>query len=407
MQFNLNTLLKDTILFDVNKRFLQALPNMVIATLLLIIIALVVDKVLRQIIIGYINRTLIRSQTILFKVIGENQILNALSLISIALIFELGTSLISHKSQSYYIIKYSNFISQLCYFMYFFIVALTIARIVDAISDFYERKIDINREYPIYGYIKMLKFGIWGVAILTYIPFLLNKSLWVMITGIGAASAFVLFIFKDAVSGLISNISATANQIVKLGDWVNIPKYNTDGEIIHISITTIKILNWDNTITTIPTFALTADAIHNWQAVVDCGARRIMRSVFIDANSIKPCSDELLDRLSARYPVIGDWLNKANPTEPIANVTLFRIYINHYLTTNNLLHQNYPNLLRHLQPTPQGIPLQIYAYSKQVELKYFEPVQAQIFEHIYMVLPEFELVIFQTRAMLVDDKLSG
>ena len=184
-----------------------------------------------------------------------------------------------------------------------------------------------------------------------------------------------------------------------MGDWVNIPKYNIDGEVIFISISSVKIRNWDNTVTSIPTFSLTSDAIHNWQAMVNSKARRIMRAVYIDVNSIQTCNQSLLHSLASKYPFIAKLSGEIDDVSQIVNLALYRMYINDYLQKSSLLNHGHPHLARYLAPTPTGVPLQIYAFSLEVHLEEFEATQSQIFEHVFLTLGDFGLQIFQSQSV--------
>lgn len=181
--------------------------------------------------------------------------------------------------------------------------------------------------------------------------------------------------------------------------------HNVDGEVIYISISSIKIRNWDNTVTSLPTFALTAEAIHNWQAMVNSKARRIFRAINIDTNSLKDCNLELLTNLAQKYPFIANGLKSGQISRGILNLALYRLYMNDFLQNNQLLNHGYSNLVRYLAPTAFGIPLQIYAYSQEVFLEEFEATQSQIIEHVLQTLPDFGLKIYQSATQLPVDNL--
>ena len=233
--------------------------------------------------------------------------------------------------------------------------------------------------------------------IILYISYVLHRSPWSVLTAIGAVSAFFLLIFRDTFLGLVSSIQATANQIVKLGDWVTIPKHNVDGMVTNLSISTIKVLNWDNTVSTIPTFALTNETVQNWQNVFEDNARRIYRHINIDIDSIRVLDDGIIAELVNKYPVIGKLIEQDPDLVANSNLTLFRAFIAHCLYTNPYICKDKICIVRHLQPTQAGLPLQIYAFTSHAGFINFETFQAEVFEYIFMVVPDFELKILQTK----------
>ena len=396
MSFSLPIILKETILSGIADHNLQLIASLGIISIVFLAIAFILDKVIRRVGIELLNQVMLRSRFIFLAALAENRIFSVISLISFAFVFDFGSSFISNKGDDIYTQSYAHIILNISYFFYFLVATLSVDRIVGTVNTYYERKFDINDEYPIYGYIKMAQFAVWCIAIILYVSFLLKKSPLTTLTGIGAVSAFFVLIFKDTFLGLVSSIQATANQIVRVGDWVNIPKFEVDGEVHNISINTIKIRNWDNTITTIPTFALTTEAIHNWQAMVNSNGRRILRAIYIDANSIMPCTAELVEYLASKYIFIEKWKSRESNLVEMTNLALFRLFINHYLSNHSLLNHEFSNLARYLAPTPTGIPLQIYAFSRAVFLQEFEETQSQIFEYIYLTLPDFGLRFYQS-----------
>lgn len=400
MRISLHLLLNDTILSGVTDRNTQTIMSLIIISLGFIVFALILDTVLRKILIRLLNDLMIRSANQFLTALAKARIFNIISLFSFAIVFDIGSAFVGFKGDDIYTAWFSNSLLNIAYLVYYIIGTWLITRTISAVNLYYESKFDSTHEYSIYGYIKMVQFAVWCIAILLYISFALNKSPFKMLTGIGAISAFVILIFKDTFLGLVSSIQATANQIVKLGDWVNIPKYNVDGEVIYISISTLKVRNWDNTITSIPTFALTADAIHNWQSMVRSGARRIFRAIYIDSSSIKQSDQKFIQQIANKYEFIAALSDGMLTTDNVSNLSLYRMYMNNYLENHSLLNHDYTNFVRYLAPTPYGIPLQVYAFSKEVDLREFEETQSQIFEHIFMTLNDFGLKMYQAQSIV-------
>lgn len=401
MKLSIHSLLKETLLSGITDYGVQTIVSIAIVIFGIIFIAMLFNFIFRDILSGIVNKAFLKTRSIILISIAEARVINLVALFMFAVVLDIGSTYIGYKGDDKITLTFANWLVNVSYLSYYVVATWTLTRIISAVNIYYERKFDQSNQYPIYGYTKVVQFVIWCMAILLYISFLMEKSPLKMLTGIGAVSAFVLLIFKDTFLGLVSSILATANQIVKVGDWVNVPKHNIDGEVIFISITVVKIKNWDNTVTSIPTFALTSDAIHNWQSMVKSGARRIFRAIYLDVNSIHRCNVDLQEFLASKYDFIKKYFADSENDHNIGNLALFRLYMNDYLSKNELLvhHPDLPTLVRYLAPTPTGLPVQIYAFSKEVYLKEFEETQSAIFEHVFMVLNDFELDIFQANSV--------
>ncbi len=265
---------------------------------------------------------------------------------------------------------------------------------------------------PIKGYIQLIKIFIYGIAIILMIAYLFKKDPWDLVIGLGTMAAVLLLIFKDTILGFVASIQLSANKMVSLGDWVSVPKHNADGTVIDITLNTVKIQNWDKTISTIPTYALVADSFSNWKGMEESGGRRIKRSVLIDVNTIKFCDTEMLERFE-KFDIIRSYviekekeLKEYNQQKNIkdedyisgrhqTNVGIFRRYLEVYLENHPRVHNNMTTLVRQLQSNGKGVPIEIYVFSKEQEWAKYEALQADIFDHILAVIPEFELRVFQ------------
>ena len=363
-------------------------------SVVLIIVSLSIDKILRKIVLGFISRWMSETRFNIVNALVESKIFNVMIYYSFVLVFLFGSTLVAaeNKLSDFY----SSFFTHLAILIAFVVTTFTISKAIDAGHIYYEK---LGRDFTIFGYIKMAKFVLWCIMIILYIAYILNRSPWSILTAIGAVSAFFLLIFRDTFLGLVSSIQATANQIVKLGDWVTISKHNIDGVVTNISISTIKVLNWDNTISTIPTFALTNETVQNWQHVFESNARRIYRHINIDIDTIKPLNEGLIAELTNKYPVIGKLIEKDPDLVANSNLTLFRAFLIHCLYTNPFICKDKTCLVRHLQPTQAGLPLQIYAFTSHAGFIHFETFQSEMFEYIFMVIADFELKILQIKAV--------
>jgi miniconductance mechanosensitive channel len=265
---------------------------------------------------------------------------------------------------------------------------------------------------PIKGYIQLIKIFIYGMAAILTIAYLFNKDPWDLVIGLGTMAAVLMLIFKDTILGFVASIQLSANNMVKLGDWVTVPKHNADGTVIDITLNTVKVQNWDKTIATIPTYALVSESFNNWKGMEESGGRRIKRSVLIDVNSIKFCDAAMLGRFE-KFDLIRDYvmekekeLRDYNRTRNVkdgdyisgrhqTNVGIFRKYLEVYLKQHPKIHKEMTFLVRQLQPTGQGLPVEIYVFSTDQEWAKYEAIQADIFDHVLAVVPEFELRVFQ------------
>lgn len=241
---------------------------------------------------------------------------------------------------------------------------------------------------------------------------LVGESPWAILTGLGALTAVLLLLFRDTILSFVASIQITSYDLVKVGDWVEVPKYNADGDVIDISLNVIKIQNWDKTITVIPTYKLIEDSFKNWRGMTLSGGRRIKRAVYIDQSSVKFCSAEMLSRFS-KYTLIKDYLeikqreigeyNRAKNFDEsvlvngrrLTNLGTFRAYLIEYLKQRDDIRMDLTFMVRQLSPGSEGIPIEIYIFTATTDWTRYENIQADIFDHILAVVPEFELSIFQ------------
>jgi len=282
---------------------------------------------------------------------------------------------------------------------------------LNAVVDIY-RKFEVARNRPIRGYVQALKVFVYIVGGIAIIATLMNESPWKLLSGIGAMTAILLLIFKDSILGFVASVQIAANDMVRIGDWIEMPKYGADGDIIDVSIQCVKVRNWDKTVTTIPTYALVSDSFKNWRGMQEAGGRRIKRAVLVDMNSIRFCSEEMLDRFE-QFAYISDYVRKRRKEieefnrqqgfdlsrrvngRRMTNIGTFRIYVREYLRRYPQVHQDMTLLVRHLSPTEFGLPIEVYVFTSDTRWAEYEAIQADIFDHLLAVLPEFDLRVFQ------------
>ena len=292
------------------------------------------------------------------------------------------------------------------------ITALTFNSLLNATNKIYESNPSYNG-VAIQGYLDLVKLLILIIAIIISISLATGQSPIVLLTGIGAATAVLLLIFQNTILSIVASIQIAANDLLKEGDWVEVPSYNADGDVQNISLHTIKIQNFNNTISIIPTHKILDVAYINWRGMQESGGRRIMRALNIDLNSIKFCTPDTLEQLG-KIDLIKDYIQEKNtmlesyldaqPEEydppldgpNLTNAEVFRAYILRYLRSRPDIHQEkMPLLVRALEPTDHGLPIEVYAFTKTTEWELFEAIQAEIFDHLIAAARYFELRVFQ------------
>ncbi|MBU5670758.1 mechanosensitive ion channel family protein [Paenibacillus brevis] len=299
-----------------------------------------------------------------------------------------------------------------CVGIYVIIVAiLVINAFLNAVNDIY-RTYEVSKSRPIRGYIQVVKIFVYIIGGILIISGMIGKSPLLLLSGIGALSAVIMLVFKDSLLGLVAGIQLASNDMVRVGDWIEMSKYGADGDIIDISLNTVKVQNWDKTIVMIPSYALISDSFKNWRGMQNAGGRRIKRSLFIDTGSITFCTEEMISRFKSIHLLTNyisskqqeieayhadrqiDTSNRVNG-RALTNIGVFRMYIQIYLQNHPQIHQDLTLIVRQLEPGETGLPLEIYAFTNDTRWAVYEGVQSDIFDHILAIAPEFGLRVFQ------------
>jgi miniconductance mechanosensitive channel len=286
-----------------------------------------------------------------------------------------------------------------------------ITTVLTAVNELYEKN-EKHRERPVKGYIQVIKIVVYIFGIVSVAGIIIGRSPLEIIAGLGVFTAILALLFRDALLSFVASIQISSYDLVRVGDWIEVSKYGADGEVIDISLTVIKVQNWDKTITTIPTYKLIEDSFKNWRGMRDSGVRRIKRSISLDQSSIKFCTEEMLNRFE-KIHLITDYiqkkkeeLKKSNDSENVdhtslvngrrlTNIGTFRAYLKEYLSRRDDLDSNYSFIVRQLASGPEGLPIEIYVFTNTIDFSKYEDIQADIFDHILAVIPQFELNIFQ------------
>lgn len=269
------------------------------------------------------------------------------------------------------------------------------------------------RDRPLKGMLQTVQVILWFVGAIIVVSILINKSPVSLLAGLGASAAILMLVFKDSIMGFVSGVQLSANDMLKVGDWIAMPKYGADGTVIEVTLATVKVRNWDNTITTIPPYLLVSDSFQNWRGMKESGGRRVKRSINIDMTSVKFCTPEML----AKYRKIRLLKDYVEHTEQIieeynvehdidnsilvngrrqTNLGVFRAYLTAYLKSLPDVNQELTCMVRQLQPTDHGIPMELYFFCTIKDWVPYEGVQADVFDHVLAIIPEFDLQVFQS-----------
>lgn len=391
--------------YGVNDRLTIYIAYAVAVTAMLLLAALV-DFVAKRIILSAIARVISRSKSKWDDVILRQRTLNRLAHLAPALVIymltpiameglDLVVALIRGGLQIYMLIM----------------LMLILDSLLNAFEVIYQG-FRAAKEIPIKGFIQVLKLVLYFLTAIFIISILLNKTPVYLLSGIGALAAVMMLIFRDALLGFVAGIQLAANKMVSVGDWIEMPGYGADGDVLEVALTTVKVQNWDKTITTIPTYALISESFKNWRGMSESGGRRIKRSVNIDISSIKFCDEEMLERFE-KIQYISQYIEKTKQElqafnqaakvdttslvngRRMTNIGTFRAYVRAYLQNHPDIHQDMTFLVRQLPPTENGLPIEIYVFSRDTVWANYEAIQADIFDHILAVVPEFDLRVYQ------------
>lgn len=271
---------------------------------------------------------------------------------------------------------------------------LTALANVVAIAYEYSEK---SREVPITGVIQVIKLVLVLMAIIITIAIIMNKSPLYLLSGFGAMTAILMVVFKDTLMGFVAGVQLATNRMVAIGDWIELPDHSVDGVVLEVGLITVKVENWDKTIVYLPTYALIHESFKNWQGMVNSGGRRMRRSLMIDLDSSKILSEDTLEQVAEKHfkQPLNEWLKENDLTHPVSNLTAFRVFTENYLKQHDKVRDDFICVVRLLQPTATGIPMEIYAFSTETSWANYEGVQSSIVEYLYSVMNDFELRNYQ------------
>jgi miniconductance mechanosensitive channel len=305
-----------------------------------------------------------------------------------------------------------QYVTRLSYVMIVIAVVLVFNAFINSIHVLVERN-PLFKDKPIQSYVQVAKLIGYMLAGVLIVSALIGKSPLVVLSAFGAVAAVLIFVFKDTILGLVASIQISVNDLIRLGDWVTMDKFEADGDVVDITLNTIKIQNWDKTISTIPTYMFTADSFKNWRGMEEAGGRRVKRAINIKISSIKFCDSDMIDGFS-KFELLSDYLLErgveiANHNQALnsdlkyqingrhlTNLGVFREYASQYISANSNTHQGLTKMVRQLAPTAEGIPIELYFFTKSTEWGEYEQIQADVFDHLLASVHLFNLEVFES-----------
>ena len=370
-------------------------------------ILIVTYGILRSIFFPAVKKLAKRTSTFIDDLFLDKKFLNRLSYVIVFIIFNILTA-----TPEFSIDLFKNFIvSRLIDAAFALLVGLTILEVLSVFNKISE-KIDVLKDRPIKGYIQILKIIISAFVVIIIFAIVTGQSVAYYISGLGALTAVLLLVFQDTILSFVASVQIGQNDIIKIGDWIEVPEFGADGDVVDIALHTVKVQNWDKTITTIPTSKIVNTSVKNWRAMSEYGGRRIKRSLLIDISSIKFLTPKEISELEKLAP-LKDYISFKNnelsefnasienpdnniETRKLTNIGTYRAYIESYLKQNsNLNTETMTFLVRQLPSSPEGVPLEIYTFTNTTEWEAYEKIQSDIFDHLFAILPKFGLRVFQ------------
>lgn len=380
----------------------------ILVLLLIIIVTVGIDYICRYIVLGMFKRLAKKTKNTWDDLIVERKIINKMMhIIPAILIYTLLPFAFTTEETP----KILAFLQKLCLI---YVIAVSLRFInasLNVIHEIYNQKESFKNK-PLKGFIQIIQVTTFFIGIILIISVLINKSPVSLFAGLGASAAILMLVFKDTILGFVAGIQLSANDMLRAGDWITMDKYGANGTVIEVTLNAVKVKNFDNTITTIPPYALVSDAFQNWRGMSESGGRRVKRSINIDMNSVRFCTPEMLDKFR-KISLLTTYINEKEEelyryneqnhidnSIPVngrrqTNLGVFRAYLLRYLRNLPDVNKEMTCMVRHLQPTEKGIPLELYFFSSVKEWEPYEGIQADVFDHILAVIPEFGLQVFQ------------
>ena len=372
--------------WGVDPKIANTFDEMIIAALL-VILAIGLDYLCQAIFVGSMKKlaqhthyqwdSLLLKRKVVHHLVHTIPGILVYALLPLAFIRGKGLLLLSQKICAVYIV---------------FALLLAINGFILVFLDMYNMR-QVNKNRPIKGFMQVLQVLLFFIGGIVIIAILIGKSPASLFAGLGASAAILMLVFKDTILGFVAGIQLSANDMLRPGDWITVPGSNANGIVQEITLNTVKIQNFDNTISTIPPYTLVNASFQNWWGMVESGGRRVMKSIFLDLNTIKFCTPDMLDTFRKEIPLLADY----QPDEGVTptNSQMFRVYVEKYLTSLPVVNTDLDLIISQLQSTEYGVPIQIYFFSRNKVWKEYERIQSDIFDHFFAMVPKFQLKVYQ------------
>ena len=372
--------------WGVDPKIANTFDEMIIAALL-VILAIGLDYLCQAIFVGSMKKlaqhthyqwdSLLLKRKVVHHLVHTIPGILVYALLPLAFIRGKGLLLLSQKICAVYIV---------------FALLLAINGFILVFLDMYNMR-QVNKNRPIKGFMQVLQVLLFFIGGIVIIAILIGKSPASLFAGLGASAAILMLVFKDTILGFVAGIQLSANDMLRPGDWITVPGSNANGIVQEITLNTVKIQNFDNTISTIPPYTLVSASFQNWRGMVESGGRRVMKSIFLDLNTIKFCTPDMLNTFRKEITLLADY----KPDEGVTptNSQMFRVYVEKYLTSLPVVNTDLDLIISQLQSTEYGVPIQIYFFSRNKIWKEYERIQSDIFDHFFAMIPKFELKVYQ------------
>ena len=372
--------------WGVDPKIANTFDEMIIAALL-VILAIGLDYLCQAIFVGSMKKlaqhthyqwdSLLLKRKVVHHLVHTIPGILVYALLPLAFIRGKGLLLLSQKICAVYIV---------------FALLLAINGFILVFLDMYNMR-QVNKNRPIKGFMQVLQVLLFFIGGIVIIAILIGKSPASLFAGLGASAAILMLVFKDTILGFVAGIQLSANDMLRPGDWITVPGSNANGIVQEITLNTVKIQNFDNTISTIPPYTLVSASFQNWRGMVESGGRRVMKSIFLDLNTIKFCTPDMLNTFRKEIPLLADY----KPDEGVTptNSQMFRVYVEKYLTSLPVVNTDLDLIISQLQSTEYGVPIQIYFFSRNKIWKEYERIQSDILDHFFAMVPKFELKVYQ------------
>ena len=372
--------------WGVDPKIANTFDEMIIAALL-VILAIGLDYLCQAIFVGSMKKlaqhthyqwdSLLLKRKVVHHLVHTIPGILVYALLPLAFIRGKGLLLLSQKICAVYIV---------------FALLLAINGFILVFLDMYNMR-QVNKNRLIKGFMQVLQVLLFFIGGIVIIAILIGKSPASLFAGLGASAAILMLVFKDTILGFVAGIQLSANDMLRPGDWITVPGSNANGIVQEITLNTVKIQNFDNTISTIPPYTLVSASFQNWRGMVESGGRRVMKSIFLDLNTIKFCTPDMLNTFRKEIPLLADY----KPDEGVTptNSQMFRVYVEKYLTSLPVVNTDLDLIISQLQSTEYGVPIQIYFFSRNKIWKEYERIQSDIFDHFFAMIPKFELKVYQ------------